>query len=115
MKQFAKTILLKDDPELMARYRYYHDHIWPEVVSSFKQIGVLNIQIWMIGRRLFMLMTTVDTFNPHKDLDTYLSLHPKNKEWEELMATFQQKAPEAKPDEHWADMELIFQMSHVNM
>jgi len=40
MKQIAKTILLKDDPDLIARYRYYHDHIWSEVKVSFKQIGV---------------------------------------------------------------------------
>jgi L-rhamnose mutarotase len=111
MKQFAKTILLKDDPELIAQYRHYHDHIWPEVVNSFKQVGVLNIQIWMIGRQLFMLMTTADTFNPSQDLDTYLGLNPKNRAWEELMTTFQEKLPEAKPDEHWAEMELIFQMS----
>jgi L-rhamnose mutarotase len=65
----------------------------------------------MIGRRLFMLMTTTDTFNPATDFDEYLSLHPKNKEWEELMAAFQEKAPEAQPHEHWAEMELIFQMN----
>jgi L-rhamnose mutarotase len=110
MKQLAKTILLKDDPELIAQYQHYHTHMWPEVVASFKKVGVLDIQIWMIGRRLFMLMTTTDTFNPETDFEKYLSLHPKNKEWEELMATFQEKAPEAKPHERWADMELIFQM-----
>ena len=112
MKQIAKTILLKDDPDLMAQYRRFHDYIWPEVVDSFKQVGVLDIQIWMIGRRLFMLMTTTDAFNPDSDFDKYLNLHPKNKEWEDLMASFQEKAPEAKPYEHWAEMELIFQMKH---
>lgn len=111
MKQIAKTILLKDDPDLIAKYRYYHDHIWPEVVISFKQAGVMDIQIWIIGRRLFMLMTTIDTFNPDTDFEKYLNLHPKNKEWEDLMTSFQEKAPEAKPHEHWADMELIFQMN----
>lgn len=111
MKQLAKTILLKDDPELIAQYHHYHNHIWPEVVASFKQVGVENIQIWIVGRRLFMLMTTTDAFNPDTDFDKYIHLHPKNKEWEELMATFQEKAPEAKPHEHWAAMDLIFQMN----
>src|SRR4028119_264323 len=109
MKEFAKTILLKDDAKIIARYRNYHDNIWPEVVKSFKQVGVQDIKIWMIGRRLFMLMTTTDAFNPQTDFEKYLSLHPKNKEWEDLMTTFQEKAPEAKPGEHWAEMELIFQ------
>lgn len=111
MKQIAKTILLKDDPALIASYRQHHDHIWPEVVTAFKQVGVLDIRIWLIGRRLFMLMTTTDTFDPTTDFDKYLSLNPENKKWEDLMATFQEKAPEAKPHEHWADMELIFQMN----
>jgi L-rhamnose mutarotase len=110
MKQFAKTILLKDDPALIATYRKHHDQIWPEVVASFRQVGVTDIKIWMIGRRLFMLMTTTDAFNPATDFDRYLRLHPKNKEWEALMKTFQEKAPEAGPEEHWADMELIFQL-----
>jgi L-rhamnose mutarotase len=110
MKQFAKTILLKDDPDLIATYLHYHNHIWPDVVRSFRQVGVEDIRIWMIGRRLFMLMTTTDAFNPHTDFDRYLGLHPRNREWEELMKTFQEKAPEAKPDEHWAEMELVFQM-----
>jgi L-rhamnose mutarotase len=110
MKEFAKTILLKDDEATIARYRNYHNHIWPEVVKSFRQVGVQDIKIWMIGRRLFMLMTTTDAFNPQTDFEKYLSLHPKNKEWEDLMTTFQEKAPEAKPGEHWAEMELIFQM-----
>ncbi|QHT69187.1 L-rhamnose mutarotase [Rhodocytophaga rosea] len=112
MKQFAKTILLKNDPNLIATYLHYHNHIWLEVVQSFRKVGVEDIRIWMIGRRLFMLMTTTDAFDPNTDFDKYLSLHPKNEEWEELMKTFQEKAPEAKPDEHWADMELIFQMPH---
>jgi L-rhamnose mutarotase len=111
MKQIAKTILLKDNPELIASYRQYHDHIWPEVVADFKQVGVLDIRIWLIGRRLFMLMTTTDTFDPAINFDKYLSLNPVNKKWEDLMASFQEKAPEAKPHEHWADMELIFQMN----
>jgi L-rhamnose mutarotase len=111
MKQYAKTVLLKNDPELLAKYRAYHNEIWPEVVQSFKAVGVIDIQIWLIGRQLFMLMTTEDTFNPEKDLAHYLTLHPRNKEWEDLMTTFQERVPEAKPGEHWAELELIFQIS----
>jgi L-rhamnose mutarotase len=111
VKQYAKTILLKDDPQLIAEYRRHHDEIWPEVVQSFRAVGVRDIQIWMIGRRLFMLMTTTDEFNPDTDLARYLHLHPRNNVWEELMATYQERAPEAQPHEHWAAMELVFQMN----
>ncbi|MGH2369095.1 MAG: L-rhamnose mutarotase [Chloroflexota bacterium] len=31
-------------------------------------------------------------------------------EWEQLMRTLQERAPEAGADEWWADMELVFDM-----
>jgi L-rhamnose mutarotase len=111
MKTYAKTILLKNDPEKIAEYRRYHDQIWPEVVTSFRQVGVLDMRIWLLGQRLFMVMDTTDDFDPETDLQEYLMLDPKNDQWENLMATFQEQVPEARPGEFWADMELVFKMS----
>ncbi len=111
MKSYAKTILLKDDPQIIAQYRQHHDEIWPEVVKSFREVGVLDIRIWLIGRRLFMLMDVADDFEPAYDFDRYLKLNPRNKVWEDLMTSYQERAPEAKPDEHWAEMEPVFKMS----
>ncbi|MDQ4139793.1 MAG: L-rhamnose mutarotase [Bacteroidota bacterium] len=110
MKEYAKTINLKDDPELIRQYKEYHAHIWPEVVESFKAVGVLDMKLFLLGRRLFMYMTTTDNFNPEIDLPAYLKMNPKCQEWENLMATFQEKVPEAQPHEHWAAMEKIFQL-----
>jgi L-rhamnose mutarotase len=111
MKTYAKTILLKNDPEKIAEYRRHHDQIWPEVVASFRQVGVLDMRIWLLGHRLFMVMDTTDDFDPETDLQQYLLLDPKNDQWESLMASFQERVPEARPGELWADMELVFKMS----
>jgi L-rhamnose mutarotase len=111
MRSYAKTILLKDDPALIAEYRRHHDEIWPEVVSSFKAVGVLDIRIWMAGRRLFMVMDAVDDFDPERDMAKYLELSPRCREWEEFMTTFQERAPEAKEGEHWASLDLVFALS----
>lgn len=111
MKTYAKTILLKNDPEKIAEYRRCHDHIWPEVVESFRKVGVLDMRIWMIGHRLFMVMDTTDAFDPETSMAKYLQLDPRNNEWENLMASFQERVPEARPGEHWADLEQVFRMS----
>jgi L-rhamnose mutarotase len=111
MKSYAKTILLKNDPGKIAEYRRHHDQIWPEVVASFRKVGVLDMRIWLIGYRLFMVMDTEDDFDPDTDLEKYLQLDPKNDQWENLMASYQEPVPEARPGEYWADLELVFRMS----
>ncbi|MDJ1471982.1 L-rhamnose mutarotase [Cytophagaceae bacterium DM2B3-1] len=108
MKSYAKTILLKNNPGLIAEYMMYHDDIWPEVVKSFRAVGVVDIRIWIIGRQLFMVMDTKDSFDPNRDMERYLQLNPKNREWEEKMKTYQEPITDY---EHWAELELIFKLS----
>ena len=109
MKDFAFTVNLKDDPEVIQKYEQYHASIWPEVLSSLKQVGILDLKIYRLGRRLFMLMLTEDDFDPETDFPRYLTLHPRCQEWEDLMGTFQEKVPEARPDEKWAVMKKVFE------
>jgi L-rhamnose mutarotase len=108
MKEWALTINLKDDPQLIEKYKEYHRNVWPEVLRSLKEVGIVDMKIWLLGRRMFMLMTVVDNFDPNVDFPRYLKLDPKCQEWEDLMGTFQEKVPEAKPDEKWALMEMVF-------
>ena len=110
MNEFAFTLNLKDDPEAIALYRYHHDHFWPEVEAALKKVGILDLKIFLLGRRLFMYITAKDDFKPETDFPRYLKLHEKCQEWEELMGTFQEKVPEAGENEKWAKMEKIFEL-----
>ena len=56
-----------------------------------------------------MYMETTDEFDPLVDFPRYTE-DPKAQEWDELMRTFQQRAPEASPDEWWALMEPVFEL-----
>ena len=38
MKEFALTINLKDDPQLIEQYKEYHRNVWPEVLACIKSI-----------------------------------------------------------------------------
>ncbi len=110
MKDYGLSINLKDDKEAIRQYKAYHAHAWPEVVEALKAVGILDMKIYLLGRRLFMLMQTEDDFDLKTDVPRYLTLNPCCQEWEDLMGTFQEKLPEAKPHEKWALMEKVFQL-----
>jgi L-rhamnose mutarotase len=108
MKQYGRTINLKNDAEIIRRYIEHHAAIWPEVERGLKAIGIERMLIWMHGRQLFMFMETTDEFDAERDFARYEAMNPRNREWQELMASFQEPVPGAKPGEWWADMKLVF-------
>ena len=111
MKQFAQTLDLKDDPTLIDRYIEHHKKVWPEVEEALKSVGILQMKIWRLGKRMFMLVETTDTFVPNQDFPRYLQYHPRCQEWEDLMDQFQQPVPEAKEGEKWVLMEEIYTLT----
>jgi len=111
VKQYAQTLMLKDDPAVIAAYKAHHANIWPEVAEGLRAIGITQMQIWLLGRRLFMLMETVDDFDPGSDFPRYEAGHPRRAEWQRLMESLQEPVPEAKPGEWWAAMEEVFRLN----
>jgi L-rhamnose mutarotase len=110
MKQYGRTINLKDDPKTIARYLEHHRAIWPEVERGLKAIGIQRMLIWMLGRQLFLFMETTDDFDPERDFPRYEAANPRNREWQELMASMQEPVSDAQPGEWWAEMKLVFEL-----
>ena len=108
-KRFCLTLDLKDDPALIAEYRRYHQKIWPEITRSIKDSGILDMEIYLLGTRMFMMMEVDERFSfaAKAKADRASS---KVREWEELMWKFQEPLPEAKPGEKWLLMERIFKL-----
>ena len=100
MKQYGRTINLKNDPQTIERYLEHHRAIWPEVERGLKAIG----------RQLFMFMETIDEFEPDRDFARYETANPRNREWQDLMASMQEPVPDAQPTEWWAEMKLVFEL-----
>lgn len=109
MKTYAKTLLLQDDADKIAAYKRYHAAVWPEVLAALRGAGITRMQIYLLGRRMFMHMTTTDEFDPATSMQSY-DRDQKVQEWERLMHTLQERAPEARPGEWWAEMELVFDL-----
>ena len=109
MKAFAMTLNLKDAPDVVERYKEYHLAVWPEVLDGLCGIGVSEMKIFLQGRRLFMYLGTGDDFEPSRDFLRYMATD-RAREWDELMRTYQERVPEAAPDEWWAEMEEVFDL-----
>lgn len=108
-RRYCLTLDLKDDPQLIAEYRKYHDRIWPEITASLKQSGIEDAEIYLLGTRMFMILQVNDSFSFEKKA-TADAENPKVQEWERLMWKFQQSLPQAKPGEKWMLMERIFKL-----
>ena len=108
-RRFCLTLDLKDDPELVAEYRRYHEKIWPEITQSIKDSGIEDLEIYLLGTRMFMILEVNESFSFDKK-DRADKQNPKVQEWEELMWKFQQALPQAKPGEKWLRMERIFKL-----
>lgn len=108
-KRYCLTLDLKDDPKLIAEYRRYHEKIWPEITKSIQDAGVADMEIYLLGTRMFMIMAVNEEFSFEANA-TADRENPKVREWEELMWKFQKPLPEAKPGEKWMLMERIFKL-----
>ncbi len=110
MKSYGQALDLKNDPEIVAKYKEYHRNVWPEVVESLKEIGITAMKIYLSGNHLFMYFEAVDEFDPARDFQGYTEQNPRADEWNTLMSTYQEKVPEAGPDDWWAPMELVYDL-----
>ena len=108
-RRYCLTCDLKDDRSLIAEYRKYHEKIWPEITKSIKDSGIEDMEIYLLGTRMFMIMEVTDTFSFEAKSAADMA-DPKVQEWEKLMWKFQQALPQAKPGEKWLRMERIFKL-----
>ena len=107
---YAMTLQLRDEPGVIRRYREEHASAWPVVIASLRGAGVLELRIFLLGRRLFMYMEAVPTFDPSRDL-AGLDSNPRYREWDELMRSMQEPVPEAAGESWWAPMEEVFNLN----
>jgi len=108
-RRYGLTLDLKDDPKLIAEYKKYHEKIWPEITESIKRSGIEDLEIYLLGTRMFMIMEVNDRFSFEAKGAADRS-NAKVQEWETLMWRFQQPLPQAKPGEKWLLMERIFKL-----
>lgn len=109
VKRYCQTLDLKDDPELIHRYRHYHspEGCWPEILDGIRSVGILEMEIYILGSRLFMIVETPLDFDWDAAMARLATL-PRQAEWEDFVAAFQRCAEGATSNEKWQMMERMF-------
>lgn len=109
MKRYCQTLKLRDSNDLIAQYVEEHRHVWPEVQEGIKEVGILDMQIYIRENVLFMIVDTVDDFDWEADMGRLAGL-PRQAEWEEHVGRFQVAAEGASSKEKWVLMDKIFEL-----
>lgn len=105
--RYCLALDLINDAEKIAAYEAYHKNVWPEILDSIKESGIISMEIYSVENRLFMIMETDDSFSfETKSISD--AQNPKVQEWENLMWNYQQALPFAKAGEKWMLMNKIF-------
>lgn len=108
-RRYVQTLSLQKDDALIAQYRYYHSHegIWPEILQGLKDCGVIEMEIYLIGTLLVMIVE-LDEQDSWQEVMSRIGDTPRQAEWEAFMARFQKTNPQESSQEKWQLMERIF-------
>ena len=110
-RRYCMALDLRDDAELIAEYKRYHEKIWPEITQSIKESGIRDLEIYLHGTRMFMILEVDDDFSFERKAQADRE-NAKVQEWETLMWKFQKALPGARPGEKWLLMERIFKLEN---
>ena len=111
VKRYCQMLSLKDDLALVAEYRKRHSEgrIWPETLAAIREVGILEMEIYILGTNLFMIVETPLDFDWDTAMARMATL-PRQAEWEEYMSVFQQAEPGASSAEKWQLMDRMFHL-----
>lgn len=111
VRRYCRSLQLRDNPELIAAYRDRHaeGNIWPEVLEGIREVGILEMEIYILGTQLFMIVETPADFDWDSAMERLATL-PRQQEWEDYMSVFQDAGPGATSDQKWQPMERMFHL-----
>ena len=109
VKRYCQTMDLKDNPELIAEYvkRHSEAEAWPEIRAGIREVGILEMEIYILGTRLFMIVETPLDFDWETAMARLATL-PRQAEWEAYMSIFKQADATATSAEKWQLMDRMF-------
>ncbi len=111
IKRYCQTLELKNDSALIDEYRFWHkaENRWPEIPQGIREVGILNMELYINENLLFMIIETPLDFDWDSAFAKLAKLN-RQAEWEGFMAKFQLTKVGATSSEKWTLMERIFSL-----
>ena len=111
LKRYVQFLEICDDPQLMAEYRKWHSEAfhWKEIRDGIKAVGILEMELYMLGNRLVMIVDAPADFDWQEAMNRLATL-PRQAEREAFVSKFQGCAANARSDEKWQPMERMFRL-----
>ena len=109
MARYCFALDLKNDPQIIEEYERYHQAVWPDILQSLRDSGIIDMEIYRVLNRLFLIIEGDATFSFEKKI-AMDSLNPKVQEWEALMWNYQQGLPGLPPGAKWMPAKLVFKL-----
>ncbi len=108
-KRYVQTLVLNSDEEAREQYIKYHskEYNWKEIREGIKEVGILEMEIYILGNRLVMIVDAPEDFDWTNSMARLATL-PRQAEWEAFVSQFQGCSPDATSDEKWQMMERMF-------
>jgi L-rhamnose mutarotase len=110
-KRFCKTLQLENDPLLIEEYKKLHamGRAWPEITQGMKEVGIIDMEIYLSGTMLFMIMDTEEHFDHERAMSTLGGL-PRQSEWETRVSKCQKTSASSSAKDKWQLVERIFKL-----
>ena len=109
MTRQVLAVDLKDDATAIQTYLEHHRRVWPEVLRSLRTAGLSGMEIFVLGRRLVMIVETDGDFR--RSFATHVASHPRVAEWEALMRAMQEPPPGSTNGDAWTEMHPVFRLT----
>lgn len=110
-KRYVQMLDLCDDPAMIKEYRKWHsqEFHWKEIREGIKVVGILEMEIYILGTHLVMIVDAPEDFDWQTAMDKLATL-PRQAEWEAFVSRLQGCSADARSDEKWQMMERMFHL-----
>lgn len=109
MKRYCFALDLINKTTSIKQYIAYHKEVWPEILDSLRDSGIIDAEIYNVADRLFLILETNESFTL-ENKGKMDAQNPIVQKWEDLMSTYQKALPVAKTGEKWVEMKRIFKL-----
>jgi L-rhamnose mutarotase len=109
--QMALCLDLVDNDAAIEAYERAHKAVWPEVIAHLRTHGVLQMEIYRLGTRLFMVMQVDPSVYSAQSMALAERSNPIVAKWEAEMGKYQIPTPWTTSGQKWMPMMKIFALS----